>query len=280
MKKNILLIILTLCFLVPVGVNADMLPPIGITSYSHEVVVGSTVTYKISGIVQEYEEIGITNLNGKIIYDYSQLEYVDITVDFPEIMEGELPPIDIEINSKNGVIEYKVINEYGVDGRLDILVNFKVKSLPSTGNLKVQFTPENSSVLYEGTSIEIETEVLNNSSLENNTNDNANDDTNNDTSLDNNNSSEGTGKEENTNNQENNSETKEENESQKEDTNSDLLLYIVIGGLSALNLALVVLLISKSKKEKTNNLNQDLDNNQNLNNNLSENNNINNNLNN
>lgn len=269
MKKIYIFIVLTLCLILPISVKADMLPPISVESYANEATVGSIITYKIMGNVYKGGKVGITNLNGKITYNASQLEYVDIDFGFPNIIEGELPPVDVNIiSNKNGVLEYKVVNEYGVECRLDLLISFKVKSLPTTGNLKVNFTPEDISVTYGENNIEIEMEVLNN---DNTTEDNSNNN-NTDIPSDEENNNDDTDiliDEENNDNNDTDVPSDEENNDNKTDyikeddtdkntdnsKDNNLYYYLMIASI-VLNIVFIILLVINYKKNKTINVNQ------------------------
>ena len=243
MKKIHTLLIVSILLVLPVCVKADMLPPIGIESYANEVTVGSTVTYKIMGNVYESGKVGITNLNGKITYNASQLEYVGIDFGFPEQTEGQLPPIDVDIiSNKNGVIEYKVVNEYGLECRLNLLISFKVKSLPETEKLKVNFVPEDTSITYGEANIEIEMEVLNNKN-----NDTIEDNSNNNNVTD-------TPTEEEKNDDKIDS-TKENNKNTDNSKENKLYFYLMIASM-CLNVIFVILIIINCKKNKMINVNK------------------------
>lgn len=164
MKRFKVLLVLLLLLIPYVNVNADMVP-IGSWSYANEATVGSTVTYVISGYLLEYGEG--SNLNGKITYDTNQLQFLNIKLEDPTYIEGEagLPEIKIMTN-KNGTLEYKVVNELKESARVDVLVTFKVKSVPTTGRLMINFYPTDPDVLYGGEYAKLGINVLGNPTTE------------------------------------------------------------------------------------------------------------------
>ena len=261
MKKICILIALITCFMFPIKTNADILSPIGIQSYANEITVGSTVTYKILGNVYES---GQTNLNGTLTYDTTQLEYLDMMVYFPTIIEGQYPPLDFYVvSNKNGVLEYKITNEYGVSDRVDVLITFKVKKVPTTDSLVVKFTPEKD-VLYGEEYVEVETPILGRTTVDE-TNDNQEESTeNNDTNSETESTDENSNEVENETNEETekNEENKENKENKENTSSSDSLFLILLVISMCLNIILIIAMLIKNKKNKqtdvntTNNENQ------------------------
>ncbi|MBQ7104885.1 MAG: hypothetical protein IJN90_03430 [Bacilli bacterium] len=166
--KKIKLFILLLLLCIPFFTEADMIP-ISLDSYSNEVSIGSTVTYVVTGVA--FEEGKGTNLDGKFIYDTNYLEYVDITCDDPNFIEGETIRPEIKIVEKNnGLLEYNVINEFGLEGIYEVKITFKVKAVPREGQLEVKFYPKDSSVLYDSDYANIGINVLGNPVIEDDVN--------------------------------------------------------------------------------------------------------------
>ena len=163
MKKIFILIIMMLIVL-PMTINADMIP-VSVRSYSNEITVGSTVNYVVLGATYDYADG--SNLNGKFIYDTNYLEYLNISCVDPLYTEGEiiLPEIKI-INHKDGVLEYKVNNEAGIEGAYEVTISFKVKAVPSEGPLRVKFYPVSSDVLYGAEYVAIGANVIGNKKTE------------------------------------------------------------------------------------------------------------------
>ena len=158
MRKNILLIILTLCFLAPVGVNADSIPPYAEAYTEDEVIqVGTTITYNLSGVASEDETGNDSDINGKIIYNSNELEL--ITFEFEEGYCyydecGEPSDEDLVttatikiIANEPGSFEYEIISTAQYGKPVEVNLTFIVKSVPSDSEMKIKFIPDDVSVL-------------------------------------------------------------------------------------------------------------------------------------
>lgn len=205
-----------------INVHAD-LGPFVFDSYAHEAVVGSTVTYSITGFT--YEGNPGTNLNGKIVYDTTMLEFVEIYMSKACSIEDEfgLPDVKV-IKNQSGTLQYKIENEHGIYDQYDVKIDFKVKAIPTEGDLSIKFYPDDKDSLYSGDHAKLSISVLGNTSVE---------------------------------------ESIEEDETVKEETkkdttivddticeNDNTFLYVaIVSGI--LNLILIIILIVKSSKKKT-----------------------------
>lgn len=140
MKK--LLTILLLCvFLLPITVNADRDLDGEIKLYSEDASVGSTIVFKYRAICgNECDEV--------ISYDPNVLEYSSIDASFPrwESNIASKPNIKV-IGNEPGTLkyDYTITKNEGIDNEVysaetEILVKFKVLSIPSDGKIKLSAT--------------------------------------------------------------------------------------------------------------------------------------------
>ena len=151
-------------FSININVHAD-LAPFGFDSYAHEATVGSTVTYSIAGFT--YEGNPGTNLNGKIVYDTTMLEFVEIYMSKAGTIADEIALPDVKvIKNQSGTLQYKIENEDGIYGQYDVKIDFKVKAIPTEGDLSIKFYPDDKDALYSGDHAKLSISVLGNTSVE------------------------------------------------------------------------------------------------------------------
>jgi len=222
MKKYLVLIIMLFIFMCPIFVSAD---EYGVW-YSPEngATIGEPIYVEIGGDIPK---------SGTINFLGTEMQLVGISSSVGKV---EFNYMDTEPGLKSQQVDYEV---YTNEEQLDLRLQFMVVDFPLFGD-------EYEISLYDN--------VFNETILvpvASNSNDDYNDDyyedddyweddyagendndTNNETNQDNNNIVE---------------------DARKEDKNNNLWLYVTIGGSVTLNLVLIILLILKSKKNKTNN---------------------------
>ena len=140
MKKT--LAILLLCFfMIPIAVNADRDLDGEVKLYSEGASVGSTLVFKYRAVCgNECDEV--------ISYDPNVLEYSSIEASFPrwESNIASKPNVKV-ISDEPGILkyDYTITKNEGIENEVysaetEILVKFKVKSIPSDGNIKITAT--------------------------------------------------------------------------------------------------------------------------------------------
>lgn len=141
MKKKLLIILLLCVFVLPLTVSADRDLDGEIKIYSEETSVGSTLVFK-------YRAVCGNECDEMLVYDSNVLEYLSVEASFTNWEAGSIatPSINVTSNEPGKLkYDYTVTKNEDYNGEFyststEILVKFKVLSIPDDGIIKVEAT--------------------------------------------------------------------------------------------------------------------------------------------
>lgn len=149
MKKLFLLLLIGI-IMIPTAVKADR-TPISISGYSKQATLGSEIIFQLKGY---------TKFDGKLEYNSEELEYLSTNI-VNAVLDDVLSGQKIEVLSNEpGKLVFKYYNPSESTEYVNILISFRVKSVPEDNKTKITYYPDDSSVLYNGTSKELEYSLI------------------------------------------------------------------------------------------------------------------------